>query len=289
MRIRIFALGFILSLWSIRSSANSGMVSNNQSVKRQSTTYTLPVENKVPLTLEGFCLGIPNVTAISSQEISQELGVLCDNGAPTAAFQEIYSNPYQGTGNPANFIVNVPQPADLEGQLIQIYITYAVKVPKNTVPTIIAEEPIATIPYRRGILRITPSFLPPPENIGDADTSFLVQQMTDVSRNLAPRVVFSDVSTHRLNMYRLHPNNFDFFLAARTLTAPSEQFKHANVVRGVMADPENPENSTYVFSVVNVIMNSRGDPNGQIGDGMRDTFFEFFRTSISDAFAAQTR
>lgn len=288
MMLRFSTLGLIMAL-GINLTAFASPEGDNDKKSKSGKTYTLPIENKLPLTLNSFCSGVPNVMAITTQNISQELSVLCNGQTPTATFQEIFSNPYTGDDDPRDFMVDVPPPADLEGELIQLYVAYAVKVPKKAVSTLISEEPIALIPYAEGILKITPTFMEPPENLGDADTSFLVQQVTDVNRQNNPEVIFNDVSVHRLNMYRLHPDNFDYFLAARTLTAETEQFKVSNIVRGVMSDPVNPDNSSYVFTVLNVIMNSRGDPNGNVGNGMRDTFFDFFETSISDAFAAQTR
>jgi hypothetical protein len=47
-----------------------------------------------------------------------------------------------------------------------------------------------------------------------------------------------------------------------------------------MADPQDPEGSTYVFTVLNFIMNSRGDPDSNIGEGMRDTFVEFIESDL---------
>ncbi|SMF18748.1 hypothetical protein [Pseudobacteriovorax antillogorgiicola] len=289
MKMTFFTIGLILSLWSCQKNQDQSVSKHREKQHHSGIKFVLPEENKVPLTLEGFCSGIPNVQAITSQNITQELEVLCSNGTPSTVFQQIYSNPYQGSGNTEDFIVRLPQDADLTGELVQIFIAYGMKIPKNAVPTLIAEEPIALLPYQEGILTINAQFLAPPENQGDADTSFIVEQTTDVNRQNNPQVIFKDISKHRLNMYRLHPNNFDFFMAARTLMEETEQFKKSNIVRGVMADPENPDASTYVFSIVNVIMNSRGDPDGNIAEGTTDTFFDFFNASIANSYNAQTQ
>jgi hypothetical protein len=240
----------------------------------------LPEPNELPLTLDSFCQGIANTFEQTAQDYQTEAAVLCNNGTPTAALQQLFNNPYQGQGNAADFITTITPAQNPPGEQIQIFLHYAMKVPKNAVKVLLGEEQHVKTPYAEGILSISAEFDAPPENNGDADTAFTVMQNTIVNRQDDPVVQFNDLSEHHLKMYRMFPNNFDFFLASRTLVAPSEQFSKSVVLRGIMADPQDPEGSTYVFTVLNFIMNSRGDPDSNIGEGMRDTFVEFIESDL---------
>ena len=268
--------------------------------KQKGKSYVLPGDNKLPLTLESFCEGVPNVTKITEQNITAELGTLCNNGVPTQVFRDLFANPYQGVGNAEDFITQLPPTETLVGNQIQLNIAFAMRVDKASVKALIAEEPNALVPYSGQFLNITTKFLAPPENNGEADTSFMVEQFVDVNRD--GRAVFKDTSSHRLNMYRLQPDNYDFFLAARTLVSsktedgalindnqladPGKQFEKANVVRGFMSDPANASGSTYIFSIINIVMNSRDTPGSNVSDGMIEVFTEFLSGSLVDAYNA---
>ena len=101
--LKEYQSAFVL-IWVLLSSAyalgkSSGEVS----------TLVLPDKNELPISLESFCSGIPNVTAITKQNISQELGVFC-NGAnqPTDTLRQLAANPYEGDGNANDFIIDLP-------------------------------------------------------------------------------------------------------------------------------------------------------------------------------------
>ncbi|MFW7377790.1 MAG: hypothetical protein ACOH5I_03140 [Oligoflexus sp.] len=140
----------------------------------------------------------------------------------------------------------------------------------------LAEEFFVELPYAFDVLKIDSSFLPAPANNGDADISFTVEQVTNVNHE---RVMFNDVFRHELRMYRLHPNNFDFLLAARTLATPSEQFRKAVVLKGVIADEASPKDSAYLITVFNFIMNDREED-----DGVEETFLEFIMRDMQSIY-----
>lgn len=272
--------------------------------------YVLPEKNVLPISLESFCSGMPNVKAITTQDIEEELGVFCDNSnAPTAILQQIADRPYDAAADanpdtdPSTYIVTLPQTANVTGNRIQFNIAFAIRVKKSAVSAVIAEEPNALVPYNspandRISLKIETSFIEPPENTGNADTSFSVEQTVNVVRD--NDIAMKDVSVHRLNMYRIQPNNLDFFVAARTLESTtstelslndepvpnaSGQFEKANVVRGMMTDPADPE-SALVFTTINIIMNSRDEPESNIYEGMLEAFTLFTNNSLIDAYKA---
>ena len=104
-------------------------------------------------------------------------------------------------------------------------------------------------------------------------------------------------------MYRVHKDNLDFFMAARTLESSktleltegdndpvendgSKQFEKSNVVRGIMTAPNDPE-SSIIFSTINIIMNSRG--GGNVAEGMEDAFELFLNRSLIDAYQAHQK
>lgn len=249
----------------------------------------LPQPNQLELSPENFCRGIPNVMAYSEQSFDIEIQALCDGTTPTQDFLEILSNPYEGQNNAGRRIQELSSSESLPNQSVQIFIAYAMKVPKRGVEALLAEEGFVENPYSEGILSINASFLEPPRNEGNADTAFSIEQVTNVNRTNNPQVIFNDISQHDLRMYRMHPNNFDFFLAVRTLVEPSEQFRKAVVVRGVMADSENPAASAYIITVLNFIMNSRGDPDGRVGEGMIDTFTDFIVDDMRSVYQAHSQ
>ena len=75
-------------------------------------------------------------------------------------------------------------------------------------------------------------------------------------------------------MYQLHDKNFTMFLTARTLQAPSEQFKKATIVRGIFAASNNPNQSISV-SVLSFKMNSREQHNR-----LTDAFMRFIESTM---------
>lgn len=246
----------------------------------------LPQPNVLDLTPENFCLGLPNALAISKQNFTIEANALCQGQAPTQLFRELLANPYLGGDRPNRFLEEIPSSEVVTGNNIQIFVAYAMKVPRKAVDALLAEEGFVKVPYRQEILNITSDFLPPPKNDGEADIAFSVEQRTVVTHE---RVMFNDLSRHELRTYRLHPNNFDFLLAVRTLAAPSEQFKKAVVLKGLIADSEAPTNSTYLVTIFNFIMNSRDEPDSNIAEGVEETFLEFIERDMQNIFLAHSQ
>ncbi|MFW7378812.1 MAG: hypothetical protein ACOH5I_08400 [Oligoflexus sp.] len=262
--------------------------------KNNTVKSELPTANVLPLTPESFCSGLPNAFAITAQEFTIEANALCPGNAPSQAFRDLLTNAYSGqTNDPErierDYIRDLPSSENITGNNIQIFIAYAMKVPRKGVEALLAEESFVETPYSRDILTINASFLPPPVNNGEADTAFSIEQKTNVNRTDNPQVIFNDVSRHELRMYRLHPNNFDFFLAVRTLAAPSEQFSKSVVLRGVLADAAAPNDSSYIVTVLNFIMNSRDEPDSNIAEGMDETFRDFISRDMQTIYTAHTQ
>ena len=263
--------------------------------------YVLPEKNELPVTLESFCAGVPNVTAITKQQIEDEIAVFCDAGNnPTQTLRDLAATPYEGVGIAEDFVIVLPSAQDIPASKMNLNIAYAIRIKKSAAKALIAEEPNALVPYasNSGLtsLSIGTKFITPSKNEGDADTTFAVEQTVDVLR--LGIISFKDISTHTLSMYRIQPNNLDFFLAARTLDTSetvdfngngpngSKQFDKANVVRGVMTDPNDPT-TTLIFSTINIVMNSRSDETDSlIYEGMGDAFTSFLNQSLVDAYQA---
>ncbi len=210
----------------------------------------LPVKNTIAITPDNFCKGLPNVFAITKQNIKEQTDILCPGGVPSATFTSLITNAYRGTGTPTLTTIRVVE--DQAAVTSEILVAYALRVPKNAVKTLLGEEQHVVVPYQGENLNISAKFLPPPLNLGEADTAFTIEQRTVVRDNVS----FDDTSIHDLRMYPLYPNNFDFFMAARTLQKPSEQFKKSVVLRAVLGDATDP-NSAYSVTLLHFVMNSR--------------------------------
>jgi hypothetical protein len=236
----------------------------------------IPPKNVLALTPENFCLGFKNMLAITKQDFKEEADLICPNQTPAPMLATLIANAYTGTGNPV--LQRLPDTI-IDDNTVKLTVAYAMKIPKPPVPALLGEEKNVPIPYMGETLTIRPKIGAPVPNTGDCDTAFTVEQRTTVRDNVS----FDDMSVHDLKLYRMHPNNFDFFAAARTLRTPSEQFKRAVVLRGVMRDPANP-NASISISVLNFVMNSREEP-----DNVAETFFRFIEADLRALHAAQSK
>ena len=247
----------------------------------QGSSYNvLPTKKDVPLTTASFCAGVENVLKVTKQDFKPEIAALCTGATPTALFATILAAPYLGTGTRRVTEIKVGDAASKDD--VQIFITYSMRFAKGTVPILLKEEPyLATAskyeekPGDTDGLKVSYKFLPPPLNLGDSDTAFQVEQLTSHAGN---NVDFSDKSKHDLRLYRMHPDNFEFLMAVRTLAAPTAQFKRAVAVRGVMTDPTNPANA-YSLTVINLVMNGRNANNNVI-----DKFMDFIKADMASLY-----
>lgn len=250
----------------------------------------LPVAQKLPITPDNFCLGAQNVLKTAKQVLTDELAVLCTGNTATTLFKNLIAAPYAGTGTPALTQVFAPR-ADNNARTSEIMVAFAMRIPKTAVNTLLVEEKHAIVPYdseaqppplgnQLANMKMSFQFMEPPKNEGDADTTFALQQTVD-TRSVA--VNFKDVSTHELRQYILHSDNFDFFMAGRTLVAPTEQFKKSVVVRGFMTDPADAT-KTLVVTVAHFLMNSR-DQHEQLVLA----FSNFLTTDVSKLYQEQIK
>lgn len=253
-------------LWALPLSASAGAAQN-----------VLPPINQLALTPENFCLGLKNLFAITKQSIQDEANLICPNFVPAPLLGTILSNAYQGVGEPTiSTVLVLETPAT---QTTQITVAYAMKLAKPPVPVLLGEEKHVPSPYSKNPLTIQAKFVTPALNTGDADTVFTVEQQTTVDA----AVKFDDISSHDLKLYRLYPNNFDFFMAARTLNKPTEQFKRSVVLRGVMRDANNP-NASYSITVLNFVMNSRNQHDRVVA-----AFTDFITADLKALYAEQSK
>jgi hypothetical protein len=255
-----------------------------------SNANLLPVANKLPITADNFCLGAQNVLKNARQVLTEELAVLCTGNTATTLFKNLLASPYAGTGTPTLTQVFAPREDD-NNRSSEIMVAFAMRIPKTAVNTLLYEEKHATVPYdseaqppplgnQLANMKMSFQFMEPPKNEGDADTTFALQQTVD-TRSVA--VNFKDVSMHELRQYILHPDNFDFFMAGRTLVTPTEQFKKSVVVRGFMTDPADA-NKTLVITVAHFLMNSR-DQHEQLVLA----FSNFLTTDVSRLYQEQIK
>ena len=251
-------------------------------------TYVLPVKNELPLSPDTFCQGVERVLAKASENLQNEAAAICQNGQANAAFNSLLQNPFQGQGDPADFIQTLQSNEQVPANHLQIFIGYSMVINNEPVAAHIIEEKFVETPYtsQDQILKISNQFETSPLNLGDSDTVFQLKQTVDVNRQDNPQVKFTDVSTHYLKLYTLHPDNFDFFLAARTLVTPTEQFAKAVVLRGVYRNPNNPAQS-IVVSILNFMMNDRG--GGNIGDGIEEAFMAFIVSDMGQLYMRQNQ
>ncbi|WP_141734654.1 hypothetical protein [Oligoflexus tunisiensis] len=238
------------------------VLAQGQTVEPGPVYSVLAPKNELALTPENLCLGFKNVFAITKQSFQEEVNLLCPNMAPSPLLLSLIAAPYQGVGDPVLTTIANVENAD---NTTLLTVAYAIRVPKSPAQTLIGEEKHVPVPYSLEPLTVTTRFMDPAPNEGDADTVFTVEQRTVVDAGEE----FDDLSVHDLKLYRMHPNNFDFLAAVRTLRTPSDQFKKAVVVRGVMKDPNDP-NSSISVSVLNFLMNSRDE-----ADNVAEVFSQF--------------
>lgn len=237
----------------------------------------LPEKNVLPITAASFCQGIKNVKAITKQNFDEEIALICDGDNPTPLFDELIANPFAGENNPE---LNVLDKEDLGDNKIQLRVVYSLRIPKGPVPLLLGEEPmVANSAYDNDGFKISFKFVTPPPNDGDADTGFELEQYSSHEGN---GVDFEDTSKHTLKLYRLHPGNFDFFLAARTLIEKSEQFFHSVALRGAMPDPANPDQALSI-TVMNLIMNGRDNE-----DNVLDIVEEYLQDDMEQVYNYHT-
>jgi hypothetical protein len=214
----------------------------------------LPVKNDLPISGDVFCAGLTKTLDTMKQDVKTEAAVLCSGDKATALLNDLIATPYTGTGNPPLRQIDSAAPTG-QGN-VRNYVAYSIRVPKKAVPMLLAEEDLVkatTYSDSEGFkiaLSMDPQLI---VNENDCDTAFRVIQYAE---NRNQRAAFTDTSKHDLKFYRLHPDNFDYLAAARTLVAPTEQIKHASIVRGFMPDPAD-KNFTISFSVIHSVMNGR--------------------------------
>lgn len=236
------------------------------------------VRNVLPLNGNSFCAGVANAMKTAKQSMSEEIGVICNGSAPTAMLSTLWASPYEGVGQPTPTSIRV---VPIDENTSELFLAYSMRIPKKSVQTLLGEEKHAIVPYDSGAtqdpMKMSFKFLEPPKNTGDCDTSFTLEQLVQVRTN----VRFDDTSKHELKLYLMHPNNWDFFMAGRTLVAPTEQFKRSVVVRGFMTDPNDP-NKTIATTVLHFVMNSR-----EQHERMTAAFMEFIRADMLALFNEQ--
>jgi len=260
----------------VRTVLGLTLLTLGQGVWASDSLRLIPAKNAQALTPENFCVGVGNVLKVSKQSFADEAAQLCPNGVPSANFKTLVATPYAGTGEP-NFIFQISEVK--ETLTSNIIVAYSMKIPKNAVKVLLGEEQHVSSVYKGANLTISAKFLPPPINLGEADTAFQIEQRTTVKDNVS----FDDVSVHDLRLYRMFPNNFDMMMAVRTLTKPTEQFRKAVVVRGVMQDPSNP-NQALSFSVLNFSMNSRDKHDRVVA-----AFTDFIKADFQSLYGEQTK
>lgn len=239
----------------------------------------LPEKKELPLTAATYCEGIQNVLAQTRQPIAEQAALLCNSATPTALLNNLLAAPYQGVGPQVFTTIRNGETGSL-GQ-VQLTVAFAMKINKKAVPLLLAEEPyIIASAYDQpdphdGRFKMSYKFVTPPANANDCDTGFRVEQFS--SRH-GKKVSFDDTSLHDLKLYRMFPNNFDFLVAARTLVAPTEQFKKSVALRGVMTDPQDSDKAISV-TVIDLLMNGRGREselleivNGYVASDMRSVY-----------------
>lgn len=207
-----------------------------------------PTLQKLPSSPDSFCAGMSSVFAITTQEITREVNYLCRDSAPTTLFRELFSSPYNGSNQVKVRQLLVQQ----EEKNSRVIVAFSTKIPLSPVKAILQEEKNTTIPYKSksNYLELTVDFIDPPKNSNDADTVFGLRVRSKVRSS---KVNFDDTVNEYLKFYRMHPNNFDYFFAARTLIEPSSHSIESNTLRGFMPDP-NDANATIAVSVFNFLM-----------------------------------
>lgn len=207
-----------------------------------------PKIEKLPVSPDVFCRGFDKVFAITTQDIKREVGYLCQNGTPSDLLRDLVANPYKGDDQVRIRTLLTQQ----EGKNSRVIVAFSTKIPEKPLKAILTDEKKLTTHYfsKTKYLDLTTEFGETPVNNNDADTVFTLNVTTKVRSS---KVNFDDTAREYLKFYRMHPNNFDYFFAARTLIQPTPHSIESNTIRGYMPDP-NDSNATLAISVFNFLL-----------------------------------
>lgn len=217
-------------------------------------TVPLPQKNDLPIRPESFCSGFTDVIKATPASFHKVIERICPAGIPSETLNKLIANPYRGgsQGSPNFHWIANP----VEGRNVRVNFAFSISVPKDVVKAVLADDKTITLPYKSGALNLNTRFIDPPANNGEADATLATEQ---VAKCRSDRVNFDDTITHKMLLFKMHPNNFDFFVIARILNAPTEQTKESNMLIGYMPDPTSSER-TVIFTVVDYLVNNRGYP-----------------------------
>lgn len=214
----------------------------------------MPPKNQVPISAESFCGGFPQVFATTKQSFKKQADYLCAGNAPTSLLTQILTNPYQGSGGPSSFLRTVT--SKVEGQYLRLIMGYGVRVPRTPVDAVLRNEKTLTLDYYGPELRVMPRMIKPARNEREAEATLASELIASCK---ADTIRFDDVTRYQINLYKMYPNNFDFFLVVRTLVQPTLQTKESTMLVGLMPDPQNPSFS-IVITVLEFLLHNRDHP-----------------------------
>lgn len=214
----------------------------------------LPPKNEVPINAQSFCAGFNQVYATTKQNFKKQADYLCAGGNPSSLLNQILSNPYQGAGAPSSFLRTIA--ANVEGQYLRLVMGYGVRVPQNAVQAVLRNEKTLTLDYFGPELRVMPRMIRPARNEREAEATLGSELIASCK---ADTIRFDDVTRYHINLYKMYPNNYDFFLVVRTLVQPTLQTKESTMLVGVMPDPQNPAYS-IVITALEFLLHNRDHP-----------------------------
>lgn len=217
-------------------------------------TVPLPKKNELPISTATLCSGFSPVIKATDVSFHKLIQAICPTGIPGDLLNKLVENPYRGgsqTSSNLHWINN-----DTSGKYVHINFAFSISVPHKVVDAALSDDKAIVLPYKSGALNLTTRFIDPPANNGESDATLGTEQ-TAICRS--SRVNFDDKTTHKMLLFKMYPDNFDFFALARILNTPTEQTRESSLMAAYMPDPKNPGH-TIIINVIDYLVNNRGYP-----------------------------
>ena len=227
-----------------------GSLAPHQGASASSRLPEIP-KNEIEVKTENLCKGSNTALQSFQADFGELLRLICTpEGQATPLLDTLVATPYQGQGDLSLTTVGF----SANGDNVDIIFAVAMAFDRlNPVDALIGEEKHAIVPYKsaRGDqdgLTMNFAFLEPEKNVGECDTKFKVTQDVAITGPGARALGNDgkDKSIHELRLFRLYPNNFDFFVSGRSLIEPTPLFAKSSVIRAFMPLPSDPSKTTSV-------------------------------------------
>ena len=244
-------------------------------------------KNEVALNTSNLCRGASRALQNFQSDFGTLLAFICSSdGQATPLLESLVANPHQGQGPISVTSVGLP----VNGQNVDLIFAVALAFDGlNPVDALVGEEKHAIRSYQSASsdedgLSMQFAFLPPEKNTGECDTKFKISQNVSITGPGAEGLGNDgkDTSIHELRLFRMYPDNFDFFISGRSLVKPTPLFAKSSVIRAFMPWPSDPR-KTISVSILHFNVKNLGSE-----ERTKNTFEKFIVSNLAELYATQS-